>query len=627
MSTDYLGVYESFIHKSRYARYLPEKKRREHWAETIQRYCDFVLADADEHTSKTLYDAMIDMKIMPSMRALMSAGKAAERDNTALYNCSFIAIDDPKAFDEMMVILMNGTGVGFSVERQYINQLPEVPDKLYDSDTTIIVKDSKEGWGKALRQLIALLYTGEIPKWDTSKLRKAGARLKTFGGRSSGPEPLEELFRFVVRIFRQAIGRRLTSLECHDIACKIGEVVVVGGVRRSALISLSNLSDDRMRHAKSGAWWEANPQRSLSNNSAVYTEKPETGPFLTEWLSLYESKSGERGIINREAMTEKVRQLGRRDPDHAFGVNPCGEIILRPNQFCNLTEVIVRGDDTLETLTEKVRLATILGTFQSRFTYFPYLRKVWTKNTEEERLLGVSLTGIYDNKLINNPNSKTVKGILDELRREAIETNRVWAEKLNIPQSAAITCVKPSGTVSELTDTSSGIHPRHAKYYIRRVRSDLKDPLTKFLQDAGVPWEPDVMRPHSTVVFSFVKKAPSGALTKDDVSAIDHLKLWMIFQQTYCEHNPSVTVSIKENEWMSVGAFVYENFDAMTGVSFLPYDGGVYKQAPYEEITKDQYDEMMSKFPKELNWDSLNEVEDSTEGQQQLACVSGGCEI
>lgn len=877
-----MDAYQQYIHKSRYARFLTDKNRRENWDETINRYLDFVFKHIQENHKfkdaelrKTLFDAIYQMKVMPSMRAMMAAGPAGEKDNTALYNCSFLAVDDPKAFDEAMVILMNGTGVGFSVERQYINKLPEVPEKLYESDTVIIVKDSKEGWGKALRQLIALLYSGEVAKWDVTKLRPAGARLKTFGGRSSGPQPLIDLFNFTVRVFKGAQGRRLTSLECHDLMCKIGEVVVVGGVRRSALISLSNLSDDRMRNAKHGAWWEANPQRSLSNNSAVYSEKPEIGSFMSEWLALYESKSGERGIFNRDAVQRQAEKNGRRDSSHEFGTNPClhpdsmvetihgriaikditeptmvysmdennklcirpcsaswiskknaktikitiasdkvvtctpdhkiyivdkgwieakdiklgdkvvhlrrskrgaaysgvglttqdqrdqvmehrlvyeavnglipdgfdvhhkdgntynnsidnlellshsehakltainqpnnhmvygyhgkggsgygyithdnskhgkktivhmpeylksnlhqyptvvsiedgpvtdvydltvedthnfiadfvvvhncSEIILRSNEKCNLSEVIVRPDDTLEDLKEKVRIATIIGTFQSTFTNYPYLRKIWAKNAEEERLLGVSMTGIYDNKLLNNHKDKELPVRLEALRQVAVETNKELAEKLGINQSVAITCLKPSGTVSELTDTASGIHPRHANYYIRRVRSDNKDPLTDYLLKQGISGEPDVMREASTTVFSFVKSAPKGALTKEKVSSIDHLELWLIYQRHWCEHKPSITVSVKEDEWMKVGAWVYDHFDEMTGVSFLPYDGGSYRQAPYEEINKETFDAMKEKIPTTIAWDSLIEFEDNVEGVQTLACTAaGGCEI
>ena len=520
-----------------------------------------------------------------------------------------------------------GTGVGFSVERQYVTKLPEIPDELFDCDTLITVKDSKEGWSKAFRQLIALLYSGEIPKWDLSKLRPAGARLKVFGGRSSGPEPLDELFKFTVHIFRGAIGRKLTSLECHDIMCKIGETIVVGGVRRSAMISLSNLSDDRMRHAKSGAWWEANPQRALSNNSAAYTEKPDVGMFMEEWLSLYNSKSGERGIFNREASKKVCEKIGRRDSEHEWGTNPCSEIILRPNQFCNLTECVVRADDDEKSLTRKVELATILGTFQATLTNFPYLRKIWKRNTEEERLLGVSLTGIYDNKALNNYKNKELPELLSRLRHKTIVLNETLAEEIGIPPSAAITCVKPSGTVSQLVNAASGIHSRYAKYYIRRVRNDIKDPLTQHMIEHGVPFEPDVMNPQN-VVFSFPQKAPADSITRKEISAIDHLNLWLVYQRHWCEHKPSVTISVTEEEWPMVGAFVWEYFDEISGVSFLPYDGGSYRQAPYEEIDKKTYEEMVKSMPTEIDWNSLIEHDDNIEGAMTLACsAAAGCEV
>jgi len=630
-----MNVYQQYIHKSRYARYLPELNRREHWNETVQRYVDYIFERVAEKQNVTLenslkqrvYDAIYDLKVMPSMRALMTSGKALDRDNVAGYNCSYLPIDDPKAFDEAMCILMNGTGVGFSVERQYVNKLPEIPEKLYDSDTLITVRDSKEGWAKGLRMLISLLYAGEIPKWDLNNLRPAGAPLKTFGGRSSGPEPLNDLFKFVVKTFKHAAGRKLNSLECHDVMCKIGEVVVVGGVRRSAMISLSNLSDDRMRHAKAGAWWEANVQRSLSNNSAVYTEKPDVGQFMSEWLALYESKSGERGIFSRDASQKVAKRSGRRDPNFEFGTNPCSEIILRPYQFCNLTEVVVRAEDTEETLAEKVRVATILGTFQSTFTYFPYLRKIWQKNTEEERLLGVSLTGIYDNALMNNYNDPELPARLERLRQVAIDTNKEWSEFLGINQSVAITCVKPSGTVSQLVLSPSGIHPGHDYYYYRRVRSDNKDPLTQHLISAGVPHEPDVTKPHSTTVFTFPMKLPESSIVREKVSAIDHLELWMKYQRHWCEHKPSVTINVTEDEWPRVGAWVYDHFDEMSGVSFLPYDGGSYRQAPYETITKEEYEKTIINIPTNVDWDALVEVDDNVEGVQTLACSSGNCEI
>lgn len=630
----YMGSYEEYIAKSRYARYLDSEQRREDWPETVKRYMDFMEAHvAKQHNYRIdgvlyndLYNAILNMEVMPSMRSVMTAGKALERDNTAGYNCSYLPIDDAKAFDEAMYILLCGTGVGFSVERQYVTKLPEVPDQLFDSSTTVVVADSKEGWAKALRQVIALLYAGEVPSIDVSKVRPAGARLKTFGGRASGPGPLMELFKFVINIFKHARGRKLNSLECHDIMCKIGEVVVVGGVRRSAMISLSNLSDDRMRHAKSGAWWEQQGQRALANNSACYTERPDMGIFMQEWLSLYESKSGERGIFNRQAAQEVVKAHGRRDASYEFGTNPCSEIILRPYQFCNLSEIVVRATDTKEDLLRKARLATILGTLQSTLTHFPYLRKVWQKNTEEERLLGVSMTGIMDNALLNDPDSTTMGALLDEIKQECINTNFALADAIGIPRSAAITCVKPSGTVSQLTDSASGIHPRHSQFYIRRVRGDKKDPLTQLMIDAGVHNEPCVMKPDQTVVFSFPKKAPDGALLREDLTAIEHLKLWLTFQRHWCEHKPSVTISVMEHEWMEVGAFVWEHFDEMSGVSFLPYDGGSYKQAPYEECTQDVYEKLNAITPSTITW-NLKEVDDNVEGTQMLACVAGVCEI
>ena len=638
-----MNIFQQYIAKSRYARFLPDKKRREHFEETVARYVNYIYDKINTEYSLTdklsneeldflleqLSHFILTLEVMPSMRALMTSGKALSRDNTCAYNCAYLPIDDIKAFDEAMFILMNGTGVGFSVERQYINQLPEIPEKLFDSDTVLVVKDSKEGWSKSLRMLIALLYSGEIPKWDLSKIRPAGSPLKTFGGRASGPQTLEDLFIFIIKIFKNAKGRRLTSIECHDIMCKIAEIVVVGGVRRSAMISLSNLSDDRMRHAKSGQWWLTNPQRALSNNSAVYTEKPDVGIFMQEWLSLYESKSGERGIFSRDAAKKVVAKNGRRDVNHDWGCNPCSEIILRPFGFCNLTEVVIRANDTEEILAHKIKIATILGTFQSTLTYFPYLRKIWQKNADEERLLGVSLTGIYDCQLMNDCNDINLPARLERLRQVAIDTNKEWAEKLGINQATAITCVKPSGTVSTLVDCASGIHPRYSKYYYRRVRSDNKDPLTKFLMDTGIPNEPDVMKPGYTTVFTFPIKAPENALTRDDISSLDHLELWLIYQRHWAEHKPSVTISVKEHEWPRIGAWVYDNFDELSGVSFLPYDGGSYRQAPYESITQEQYEKAKEKMPKEINWDALVEGIDNVEGVQTLACGgnNGGCDI
>ena len=627
MSNQLPTDYQAFIHKSRYAKYF-EGEGRESWDKTVSRFTDNIIGDkVDTKTKYELEQAILGLEVMPSMRSLMTAGPAAERDNTCMYNCSYLPVDDIKAFDEAMFILLCGTGVGFSVERQFVTKLPDVP-QLFPSETNIVVKDSKEGWAKALRQLIALLYSGEIPTWDTSRVRPAGAPLKTFGGRASGPLPLIELFDFTIRTFKNAQDRKLSSIECHDIMCKIGEVVVVGGVRRSAMISLSNLSDDRMRHAKSGAWWENDPQRALANNSVSYTEKPDSVSFMREWTALVESGSGERGIFNRQASKKQAAKNGRRDPNYDFGTNPCSEIILRPNQFCNLTECVVRETDTIDTLSEKVRLATILGTLQSSYTKFPYLRKIWQRNTEEERLLGVSLTGIMDNKLMTIKN-KGLDQTLTHLKAIAVETNRVWAKKLGIPQATAISCVKPSGTVSQLVDSASGIHARHSPYYIRTVRGDSKDPLTQFMIDQGVPNEPCAMKPDTTVVFSFPQKAPRGAIVTSDVSAIEQLEMWLAYQRHWCEHKPSVTINVKSDEWFEVGAFVYKHFDEMSGVSFLPFNEHTYQQAPYQECSKTDYNTLKSVMPKGIDWSKLSEYEseDNTAGSQTLACSGDSCEI
>jgi ribonucleoside-triphosphate reductase len=627
MSNQLPTDYQAFIHKSRYAKYH-EGLGRESWSDTVTRFSDYVIGDmVDPDTKRQLEQAILGLEVMPSMRSLMTAGAAAERDNTCMYNCSYLAVDDLKSFDEAMFILLCGTGVGFSVERQSISKLPEVP-QLFESETNIVVKDSKEGWAKSLRQLIALLYSGEVPTWDVSKVRPAGAPLKTFGGRASGPAPLVDLFNFTINTFRKAAGRKLSSVECHDIMCKIGEVVVVGGVRRSAMISLSNLSDDRMRSAKSGSWWENNPQRALANNSVSYTEKPDNLSFMKEWMSLVESGSGERGIFNREASKKQAALNGRRNPDFEFGTNPCSEIILRPSQFCNLTECVVRATDTLDTLSEKVRLATILGTIQSTFIKFPYLRKQWIDNTAEERLLGVSLTGIMDNPLMTLKN-KGLDKTLAHLKQVAVDTNKVWAEILGIPVAAAISCVKPSGTVSQLVDSASGIHARHSPYYIRTVRGDNKDPLTQFMKDQGIPNEPDAFKPDQTTVFSFPQKAPRGAVCTKDMTAIEQLEMWLMYQRNWCEHKPSVTINVKSEEWLEVGAFVYKHFDEMSGVSFLPFNEHTYQQAPYQDCGKSDYDMLKSVMPKKIDWSALSEYEseDNTSGSQTLACSGDSCEI
>ena len=628
MSNQLPTDYQSFIHKSRYAKYF-DGEGRESWSKTVTRYMDNVVRRVTGENTyiDQIEQAILGQEIMPSMRAMMTAGPALDRDNTAGYNCSYLPVDDPKSFDEAMYILLCGTGVGFSVERQFISKLPDVPE-LFQSESIVVVKDSKEGWAKGFRQVLALLWAGEIPKWDVTRVRPAGARLKTFGGRASGPAPLIELFNFAVSIFKAAQGRRLSSMECHDLMCFIGQVVVVGGVRRSAMISLSNLSDDRMRHAKSGNWWENAPHRGLANNSVSYTEKPDMESFMREWLSLVESKSGERGIFNREASKKQAAKFGRRDPNHEFGTNPCSEIILRPYQFCNLTECVVRATDTIEDLERKVKLATILGTIQSTMIKFPYLRKIWQNNTAEERLLGVSMTGIMDNPLMTNSN-KGLDKTLEHLRSIAVATNAEWAELLGIPASAAISCVKPSGTVSQLVDSASGIHARHSPYYIRTVRGDNKDPLTQFMQDQGIPNEPCVMKPDSTVVFSFPVKSPELAVTRNDMTAVEQLELWLTYQRHWCEHKPSVTISVRDSEWLAVGAFVYEHFDEMSGVSFLPHSDHSYQQAPYQDCTKEEYEDMLTLMPVSIDWESLNdyENEDNTVSMQTMACSGDSCEI
>ena len=639
--------YQNFIALSRYARWKEDEGRRETWPETVGRYFDYM----SDHLSKKhnynlkdglrkeLEEAVLTQQIMPSMRALMTSGPALDRCHVGGYNCSYIPVDSPRAFDECMYILMCGTGVGFSVERNNIDKLPIVNETFHETDTVIKVGDSRPGWAKSLRELIAMLYAGQIPKWDVSEVRPAGARLKTFGGRASGPAPLIDLFNFCIDKFKAAAGRRLYPIECHDLMCKIGEVVVVGGVRRSALISLSNLNDDQMRHAKTGEWWDEpdknikrEGQRALANNSVAYKEKPQMGTFMREWLSLYESHSGERGIFNRESAKRQAASNGRRDPDHQFGCNPCSEIILRPYQFCNLSEVVVRATDNLETLENKVRLATILGTFQATLTDFKYIRKIWKDNTEEERLLGVSLTGIMDNQLMSGKSpmhGMNIKNILTTLKDKAIETNEKMAKSLGIPQAAAITCVKPSGTVSQLVDSASGIHSRHNPYYIRTVRGDNKDPITQFMIAQGVPNEPDVGKPDSTTVFSFPMASPAGAVCRTDMTAIEQLELWLLYQKYWCEHKPSVTISVKEHEWLEVGSWVYDNFDDVSGISFLPFSEHTYQQAPYQDITSIEYDKAMEKMPAKIDWSLLSEFEkeDTTSGGRELACTAGVCEV
>jgi ribonucleoside-diphosphate reductase alpha chain len=630
-----MSVLQQYIHTSRYARWLPEEGRRESWNETVDRYINFFENHIKENTKgsiKSIKDdlrhAIFNMEAMPSMRSLMTAGPALERENIAGYNCAFVAVDSPRAFDETLYVLMNGTGVGFTVETFQVEKMPMIAEEFYDTDTTIVVADSKLGWAKALKELVAMLYTGQVPNIDTSHVRPAGSPLKVFGGRASGPEPLLETFAAFINAFKAAAGRRLNSLECHDLMCWVASCVVVGGVRRAALISLSDLTDERMRYAKVGQWFTTEKHRSFSNNSAVYKETPDIGIFMAEWLSLYKSKSGERGIVNRAALKKKVLENERRDAEHEFGVNPCGEIILRPKGLCNLSEVVCRSTDTMADLERKVRVATIIGTLQSTLTKFKYLSSAWTKNAEEERLLGVSLTGIQDNRITNGK----VKGLdvnLDILKQITIDTNKEWAAKLGIPQSTAITTVKPSGTVSVLVDSASGIHSRYAPYYVRTVRADKKDPVSQFMIDYGVPVEDDIISPDHNHVFSFPVAAPKDSVFTQDQTAIQQLEMWLTYRRHWCEHNPSVTISVKEHEWIEVGAWVYKHFDEVGGISFLPFADHIYKQAPFMEITKKEYNELNSKMPTDLDWTNLGAYEESdqTTASQTLACTSGACEI
>ena len=631
--------YQNYIAISRYARWLEKENRRETWSETVQRYVDYMANRYEQITSKKIedkekkrwYNAIFTLQVMPSMRALMTAGPALDKDNVAGFNCSYVAIDNVRTFDEIMYILMCGTGVGFSVERQYVDKLPEIAEKFHKTETVIKVRDSKIGWAKSYRELIAMLYAGQVPLFDTSLVRPAGAKLKTFGGRASGPQPLEDLFKFTIETFEKANGRKLNSLECHDIVCKIAAVVVCGGVRRSALISLSNLSDIRMRDAKTGQWWDNNPQRSYANNSVAYTEKPDIGTFMKEWVSLYDSKSGERGIFNRVASQKMATRSGRRDGEHDFGTNPCSEIVLRNKQFCNLSEVVIRPDDDEETLEEKVEIATIFGAIQSTLSNFRYLTKKWKENTEEERLLGVSLTGIMDNRILSGDilNQQVLTDMLTNLKNHAIDTNKKWSKILGVNQATAITCVKPSGTVSQLVDSASGIHPRYSSYYLRTVRADKKDPLCDMMLEKGFYGEDDAMKPNDTKVFYFPMMSPKSSIMRDGKNAIEQLEIWKTYQLYWCEHKPSITVYVKEEEWLEVGAWVYKNFDVMSGVSFLPHSEHSYKQAPYQEVNESTYKEWLAKTPRNINWMDLTnyEKEDNTTSSKELACTAGACEI
>lgn len=625
------SVYEEFIYKSRYARWIESENRRENWPETVSRLVSYY----DKRTNGALtttelgecYEAVYNLEVMPSMRALMTAGPAMDKNDICAYNCAYLPVDSLRSFDECMLILLNGTGVGYSVEEKYVSELPQIAEHFDDSGSIVHVHDSKEGWARGFRELLALLFAGQVPGWDLSRLRPAGARLKTFGGRASGPEPLGDLFEFTTRLVKAAAGRRLSSLEAHDLMCKIADIVVVGGVRRSAMISLFDCTDQRMTKSKSGEWWSKNGYRRLANNSAVYERRrPDPGFFMERWGDLYDSKAGEPGFFSRYACQGIAGRNGRRDASYDFGTNPCSEIILRPFQFCNLTEIVVRAGDTLDVLKRKARVAAILGTIQSSFTDFKYLRKRWKETCDEERLLGVSLTGVCDNlELLGRPETLTV------LRDYVIEVNRDFAARLGINPSVATTCVKPSGTVSQLVNSSSGLHTRHAPYYLRTVRADNKDPLTIFLKDAGVYWEPDAMATKSTSVFYFPQKSPEGAVCRDNQTALEALDLWSHLQEHWCEHKPSATINVREDEWMDVAAWVYRNFDTLSGVSFLPHDGGSYKQAPYQEVTEDEYKRWCIDHPMpNIDWDDLRlyEQEDTTTGSQELACSgSSSCEV
>jgi ribonucleoside-triphosphate reductase len=634
-----MSPYQSFIATSRYARWLEDESRRETWEESANRYLSFMskhIKDKYDYDASSLIseiqDLFLNRKVLGSMRALMTAGPALERSNIAGYNCSYLPVDDLVAFDEILYILMNGTGVGFSVEKRYVEKLPEVPRFLdHRTDYVIEVEDSKEGWAKALRALVLALYQGVKPKWDTSAVRPAGSRLKTFGGRSSGPAPLEELFEYLLGVFESALGRQLTTLEVFDIVCKIASVVVVGGVRRSALIALTDLDDVDLTTAKSGEWWIDSPHRALANISAVYNGRPTQSQFMQEWKNIYDSKSGERGIFNREASQKQAAKYGRREEFIDYGTNPCSEIILRPFQFCNLSTVVVEETDTLSSLMDKVEYATILGTWQSTLTDFQYLRPIWKLNTEDERLLGVSMTGQMGHSVLNgSEGSDRLESWLRAIRNVAVNTNVAMAKDLGIAPSAAITCVKPEGTTSQLVGASSGMHTWHSQYYTRRVRGDKKDPLTRFMQDFGIPTEDCVVSPDNTVVFSFPIAAPAGAMTRKDLTALEHLELWLSYQRYWTEHKPSVTITMQEDEWLEVGAWVWKNFNELSGVAFLPYSDHVYQQSPYEDLTADEYSALLKIMPDNLPWEDLSWYEkfDTTTGMQELACsASGGCEV
>ena len=629
-----------FVYLRTYARWIEHEGRRETWIETIDRYLSFMRENLGEKLTKEDYSelrqALLKQEVMPSMRLLQFAGDAARKTNVCAYNCSYIAPSCVEDFGEVMYVSMCGTGVGFSVESQNVEALPQIEYQGGEKLATHIVADSKEGWCDALVLGMNTWYQGKDIEFDYSKLRPAGARLKTFGGKSSGPEPLQALLDFTRSKILSRQGRRLTNINVHDILCKIGEIVVAGGVRRSAMISLSDLDDEKMRHAKDGQFYMLQPQRSIANNSAVYLEKPTQEVFLSEWLALVKSGSGERGIFNRGSLIEtlpkrRVDLLKEKGLIHGdritgiIGTNPCAEIILQSKQFCNLSEVVARSDDDEKSLLRKIRLATLLGTYQASLTYFPYLSKAWQDNCEKERLLGVSITGQWDCQAVRDNN------VLDKLKQAAIDANKEYAKRFNVNASTCITCVKPSGTVSQTVDSSSGMHPRHAPFYIRRIRISASDALFKMLKKQGVPYHPEVGQSEmdaTTFVLDFPVKAPTNAVCKDNLTALEQLEHWRLVKENYTEHNPSVTISVGEDEWLQVANWVYQHWDIIGGLSFLPRFDHVYQLAPYEAITEEEYNALLKRF-EQLDFAQLFAYEhsDTTEVKRELACVGGACEI
>ncbi|MDA0320449.1 MAG: recombinase [Proteobacteria bacterium] len=619
---------EEYVYISKYSKFLHDQNRRETWAETVKRYKANVL---DRHLSNEMAEiiarAILNLEVVPSMRMLATAGPALDRDNVCGYNCAYKAITQPRDFSDALFILSSGTGMGYSVEKKYISQLPKVPSSVKMDEVSFTVQDSREGWQEAVQFAMEEGFLGNIYEYDLSLLRPEGAILKTFGGRSSGPEPLRKTLNYINDLFKKAAGRQLTSLECHDLMCMIASCIVAGGVRRSAMISLGDIDDVEMRNAKNWSLGAFPEERHSANNSYVTNGTPSKEEFEAEWSAMVAGKSGERGIFNRASAKAQAEKFGRKVAD--FGCNPCSEILLVDDgQFCNLSEVIIRADDDFYDLKRKVELATIIGTVQSTFTHFPALPKNWTDNCEEERLLGVSMTGIMDNPLTNGVLAG-LPGRLNELRNFAIDTNKKWAEKLGISAAASVTCVKPSGSVSALTGTASGIHSRWSDYYIRRTIQSNADPLTQLMIDEGIPHEPSATKPDLETVFSFPIASPLGAVTNGTRSAIEQMEMWLTYQRNWTTHKVSATISVKSDEWDDLAKFVYDHFDEIAGVSFLPYDDHAYVQAPYEQISAEKYEELNLAFPISVNWSRLPEfeIEDTTKASQELACTGGACEI